>query len=86
MRYNIDRIRLLPDNPIESYVFIGKSYLDAVNQFDNYLKEKRQLQVTDAGYDEKENNWKITVKSIDQNSFGFNMYVITEHIELFEKL
>lgn len=86
MRYNIDRIRLLPDNPIESYVFIGKSYLDAVNQFDNYLKEKRQLQVTDAGYDEKENNWKITVKSVDQNSFGFNMYVITEHIELFEKL
>lgn len=76
----------MPDNPIESYVFIGKSYLDAVNQFDNYLKEKRQLQVTDAGYDESEDNWKITVKSVDQNSFGFSMYVITEHIELFEKL
>lgn len=81
MRYDIVRIRLLPDNPIESYSFIGKSYLDAISQFDEYLKEKMQLKVIDAGYDKKENNWKITVESVDQNAFGFNIYAITEQGE-----
>lgn len=81
MRYDIARIRLLPSNPIESYSFIGKSYLDAISQFDEYLKEKMQLKVIDAGYDKKENNWKITVESVDQNAFGFNMYVITKQGE-----
>ena len=51
----------------------GSSCLDAINNFDKWLKENRYWQVTEATQ-LTDNNWHIIVKGISEKSCGFAIY------------
>lgn len=51
----------------------GASVLDAINNFDKWLKENRYWQIIEATY-LTDNNWHIIVKGISKDSCGFAIY------------
>ena len=74
-KYTIERIRLLPDNPMETYTYDGETPLEAINKFDMWLRTCKNWYVSYAK-ETVENAWEIIVKGLDKDSFGFNIYRI----------
>jgi len=58
----------------------GSSCLDAINNFDRWLRETRYWYIVDATQ-VSNHVWKITVKGLGEKSMGFAIYKITARCE-----
>lgn len=54
----------------------GESPFDALNNFNNWLKENHYWKITGAS-ELKNGNWHITVEGISEKSWGYAFYEMT---------
>lgn len=58
----------------------GSSCLDAINNFDRWLRENRYWYIVDATQ-VSNHVWSITVKGLGEKSMGFAIYKVTARCE-----
>lgn len=76
MKYEISPMGYSDD----THYIDGSSCLDAINNFDRWLRENRYWYIVDATQ-VSNHVWSITVKGLGEKSMGFAIYKVTARCE-----